>query len=119
MKFPILVTLAGLAIASPLDARQAPEVSEPVPATGGKNVTAISSDQLHEGILAAMDNDRILNSDELHEYLSNNHGANHTIYLNDTRAFIDMSQVQENLEKRQWAKSVLTCDVILEVKECY
>lgn len=75
-------------------------------ATGGKNATGISSDQLHEGILAAMDSDLVMHSDNLHEYFPNNHGANHTIYVNDTRVFIDMSQVEKKLDKRQFGKSV-------------
>lgn len=107
MKFPILFTLAGLATTSPLDVRQASEVSEIVPAIAAKNVTVLSPDQLHEGILTVMDSDRIVHSDDLHEYLSNNHGANHTIYLNDTRSFVDMSQVAPKLDKRQYGKSVI------------
>lgn len=104
MKLSVLFTLAGLVATSLQDGVNAPDVSELVSATGGKNATGISSDQLHEGILAVMDSDLVVHSDNLHEYFSNNHGANHTIYVNDTRVFIDMSQVEKKLNTRQVAK---------------
>ncbi|KAJ2971789.1 hypothetical protein NQ176_g7527 [Zarea fungicola] len=47
--------------------------------------------------------DHIIHSDNLYDYFSDNHGANHTIYVNNTRAFIDMSQVKPQLGKRQYA----------------
>lgn len=104
----LLLALTELTIASTSTLNPAPDVSSLVKATGGKNVTSISPDQLHEGILSAMDAGRVVHSDNLYDYFTNNQGANHTIYVNDTRTFIEMSQVKVQLDKRQTAKYAKT-----------
>lgn len=100
----LFLALAELTTALDNTLHSAPDVSRLVKATGGKNITSISQDQVHEGILSAMDTGRVVHSDNLYDYFTNNHGANHTIYVNDTRTLIDMSQVKAQLYKRQYAK---------------
>lgn len=104
---PLLFALAEIASASPDIVGASPDVSHLVRDTGGKNATLIAPDQQHENILAAMEAHRVVHSDNLYEYLANNHGANHTIYVNDTRSFIHMGLVKPQLDKRQTAKSVM------------
>lgn len=105
MRFLSLYLLFALnSIASSIILDDATDVSSLLKATGGKNATVVSKDQLHTNILTAMHPDHIIHSDNLYDYFSDNHGANHTIYVNNTRAFIDMSQVKPQLGKRQYAK---------------
>lgn len=102
MKVSLLIAaFAALGFASP---QPSPDVSQLVKTTGGRNVTSFSLDQQHENIIKAFDSKHVIHSDNLHDYFLNNHGANHTIYINDTRRFIDMSQVTKELDKRQYGK---------------
>lgn len=103
MHLSIILALAGLAIAAPEAEEVAPDVSELVKATGGQNATTLTADQFHELTLSAMSPEFVVNSDKLYDYLSNNHGSNHTIYVNDTRSFIEMSEVKQEVDKRQYS----------------
>lgn len=107
MKFlPLFFALAEIATASREIPGASIDVSHLVKDNEDKNVTLITPDQQHENILAAMEAHRVVHSDNLYEYFANNHGADHTIYVNDTRSFIHMSLVKPQLDKRQTAKSV-------------
>lgn len=129
MRFSLVASFAGLALASPSPVEPAPDVSnlvnsvgeknltelvmaaeasengvsELVKATGGTNLTAVSDDEFHEQVLLSMKDVHVINSDDLYDYFSNNTGASHTIYVNDTREFIQMSSVEKRMDKRQYS----------------
>lgn len=104
MHFSLFAALAGVVVASQQVEVRAPDVSELIKSTGGKNATLVSAEGLHEIILSRMDSQYVVHSDDLHDYLSKNHGANHTIYVNDTGSFIHMGSVEPKLDKRQYGK---------------
>lgn len=108
MHLSIVLALAGLTIAAPEAEGAAPDVSELVKATGGQNVTSLTPDEFHELTLSAMSPELVVNSDKLYDYLSNNQGSNHTIYVNDTRSFIEMSQVKQQVDKRQYSQAYVS-----------
>ncbi|KAJ2978292.1 hypothetical protein NQ176_g3896 [Zarea fungicola] len=104
-----LLVLARLAIGSPQSGSGAGADHPSIPSnpdelvsfTQGENTTILHADVIHENILLAMDDEHILHSNNLHDYFVNNDGANHTVYVNDTRVFIDMNSVKLVTDKKR------------------
>lgn len=129
MRFSLVASFAGLALASPRPVEPAPDVSKLINVTGEKNLTEllmaaeanengvselvkatggtgladVSEDEFHEQVLLSMEDVYIIHSGDLYNYFSNNTGVSHTIYVNDTREFIQMSSVEKRMNKRQYA----------------
>lgn len=100
----LLAALAGFGVASPRPAVEAADASDLVNSAAKKNVTILTQNQIHANVISNMDAERIVHSDNLYDYFSKHHGADHLIYVNDSRHFIHMSSVQPKHDKRQWSQ---------------
>jgi hypothetical protein len=89
-----ILVLAGLAAAAPT----APVNNvKPGLILSGSPVTMLdryyTSDEIHANVLSNLPSQWIITSDSLHQYLKDNIGANHTIYVSDQQKWISMPSV--------------------------
>lgn len=79
-------------------------VATAFPFDTSRDVVAIEQytpDQTHNNILNYHPDERIVHSDQLHQYLSEHGSENHTVYVSDLRTFVAMSPVAK-IQKRQY-----------------
>ncbi|KAJ2983999.1 hypothetical protein NQ176_g285 [Zarea fungicola] len=86
--FPAAATAAALADAGIL----APDFNPP------PGAVTISRRELHENTLSNFPSESIMNTTVFEEYLMANPNANHTIYLSDEQAFVNLATVEYNVE---------------------
>lgn len=64
----------------------------------GRNYT---KDEVHANVLQHYPRERIINSSSINQYIADNFGANHTIYVSDLEEWIPMSSVRKGNNSTQ------------------
>jgi hypothetical protein len=67
-----------------------------------------TSDTAHANIMRVMPSNHVITSNTLYDHFKANSGANHTIYVSDTRKFISLADVKpkQGLSKRQGEENI-------------